>query len=941
MSEKHLVLVDGSSFLYRAFYADKRGFSTQSGIPTGATLIITRMLEKLLETYKDLPIVVVFDAKGKSFRSDIYPLYKANRPPMPENLIIQIEYVHKIVKALGFPLLSIAKVEADDVLGTLATKAEKEGYKVTICTGDKDLSQLVDDNIELVDTMKNVTYNREAVIEKYGVPPELIIDFLALKGDSSDNIPGLKGVGDKTAVALLNGLGGIYDILKKKNEIKNLKFKGKDKFAEFYEENFATVELAYKLATIKRDVDLPYEIKDFTCPKKDSKALLALYKELEFKKNYEKELEEAKAQGIKIEEGKEKEDLPLVAMLESNPDNFKESVPSNIIDDYQSAKLKFKLIKNKAELDNLVEAIVKQKLFAFDTETTSLRYESMALVGISIALNKDEGFYIPVLHSTLDVDVTLDKATVINSLKGVFADSTIKKIGHNIKFDMLSLSKVNIEVLGLYVDTMVLAHTLDSQEAVSLDYQALTHLNYKTISYEDVVGKKGLFSDVPLDLATNYAAEDAVISFRLYEKLLPKLNQNEKLKEYFFNIEMPLINVLFSMEKTGTYVSEKVLFEQNKVLKEELLKVQEEIYKEAGEVFNIASPKQLAVVLFEKLAIPYPKKVKLNAKGEKSYSTAEEILSLLSDKYEIVNKVLRFRALSKLISTYTEKLPLLIEKETSRLYGSFNQTGTNTGRLSSSDPNLQNIPARTKEGKLIRCAFTAPDGYSIVSCDYSQIELRLIAHFSEDEALVNAFVNGLDIHKATAAEVLGINIDEVSAEQRSHAKATNFGLMYGMGAHGLSQQTKMSFSDAKAYIKSYFERYSKVKSYIDSILSEAKDNGYVTTLLNNQIVIANINSSNVMQQNAAKRAATNAPMQGSAADIIKKAMINIYDYIKSLPKDKVRLTMQVHDELVFEVKDDFVEEFSSKVKDIMENVVTLKVPLSVGIGVAKNWGEAH
>lgn len=915
-----LILVDGSSFLYRAYHVSKGNFSTSSGIPTGVALIITRMLQNLIKKFAQQKIIVVFDAKGKSFRNEIYAEYKANRPPMPDELRTQIDYVHKIVKALGLPLVSIQHVEADDVLGTYAKEAVRLGYKVVICTGDKDLSQLVNANISLYDTMNEKVYDELAVEEKYGVKPKLIIDLLALKGDSSDNIPGMKGCGEKTALALLNGIGGIDEIAANTDKIAALGFRGSKSFAPKFIDALEDIRLSYKLATIKTDVALDLPIADVNPPVADKEQLYKLFKELEFNKL---------AQDLKKEE--------VSANTADSAESTVNSQENKLISDYKISK--FITIDSLDSLNKLIDRIKKQKFVAIDTETTSLKAQEAILVGISFALCEHEGFYLPLAHSYLGVGTQLDIKDVIAILNPVFADEDIHFIGHNLKYDLQVLLFNGFIPPKAYADTMIMAYLLDSYQSVSLDELALKYLNYKNISYDEMTlnGRKRIsFSEVLIEKATIYSGEDAEVTLRLYGHLKELLFAIDKLKKIFFEVDMPMLMTLFHMESVGVLVDAHILASQNEVLVSEAKQLQEQIYAAAGHVFNISSPKQLAEVLFEELAIPYPKKVKSG-----KYSTAEDILQQIAPNYDIANLVLRYRELQKLISTYTEKLQTQISDKTGRIHSSFNQTGTITGRLSSNDPNLQNIPARTQEGKLIRKAFIAPQGYSLISADYSQIELRLIAHISGDEALIKAFNLNQDIHKATAAEVLGKDISEVTAQERSHAKATNFGLMYGMGAFKLANQTGMSIDEARLYIQKYFSRYPKVQDYMEKTRIFAHKHGYVETLLGRRISTPNINSSNTMMQKGAERAAINAPMQGSAADIIKLAMIQIDKWISSLNDDRLRMTIQVHDELLFEVRNDFVDQALAKIKEIMENVVNLKVPLTVGIGVASNWGDAH
>ncbi|MGN1280390.1 MAG: DNA polymerase I [Succinivibrio sp.] len=922
-----LVLVDGSSFLYRAFYASKQSFTNSKGVPTGVSLIITNMLNSLLKKFDGSKFIVVFDAKGKSFRHQMYEEYKANRAKMPEELVVQVPYVHAIVEAMGFPLVSIEGVEADDVLGTYAKQATAKGIKTVICTGDKDLSQLVDDNVILYDSMKDTFYNREGVIEKFGVPPELIIDFLALKGDSSDNIPGMPGVGDKTAVVLLNEIGGIDEICNHLESIESLSFRGSKTFAQKFRESLDSVKLSYELATIKTDVAVELSLEDLKFPRPEKQKLISVYRELEFRKYLEQ------AEKLPDEQYDSESDRCSSETEDSVAFSSDEVIS---IDNCRSLGSKFSIITTEQELENLCRRISEKKTVAVDTETTSLNPADCQIVGMSISVQEKEGFYIPLNHTYLGVPSLLSLDLIKEKLIPVLNGSDIKVIGHNLKFDLLVLHYKGIELVNSYADTMLMAHLLDSAEPVNMDDLAKRHLHYKTITYKELTGdsKKIQISELPVEKVGEYAAEDAEVTFRLYEHFSSVMTAEDS--KLFYDIEIPFMKVLYQMEQTGVCVDRSELEKQNTALKLELVSLQKDIYVACGQEFNISSPKQLGKVLFDDLKIPYPKKAK-----DGKYSTAEDILEQISYQYDVANLVLRYRELSKLISTYTEKLQNMIRPSTGRIYTSFNQAGTVTGRLSSSDPNLQNIPARTNEGKLIRRAFVAPQGYSIVAADYSQIELRLIAHISQDPNLLKAFREGLDIHKSTAAEVLGKPISEVTPQERSHAKATNFGLMYGMGAFGLQRQTHMSMSEAKIYIERYFNRYPKVKSYMEGTKQFAHDHEYVTTITGRKISVANINSTNTMMAKASERAAINAPMQGGAADIIKLAMISLSRWIETLPKDTVRMTVQVHDELLFEVRNDFLDEAVEKIRCLMENSFKLDIPLTVGVGVSDNWAQAH
>ncbi len=931
-----LVLIDGSSLLYRAYYAAKGGFTTKSGIPTGVTLLMTNMLRRIIASYENTPMIIVFDHKGKNFRFDLYPKYKATRKPMPDELKIQLESVKKLVKGLGLPLVSVAGVEADDVLGSYAVIANKRGLQTVICTGDKDLAQLVTDKVTLLDTMNNKSFDVAAVKAKFGVGPEHIVDYLALKGDVADNIPGMKGCGDKTAVILVNGLGGVEDIYNNRDKIITLDFHGCKTFKAKYEAAIETIRLSYALASIKLDVPLPLAIEDVKPPVMDVKALLDLTEELEFKRLHDELMQYSLLEAI---------NNPVV-----KPEVADAAPRSQILApvfntapvDFKSYGTNARLVLTEADLEELIKEILAAGLIALDTETTSLRTEEAKLVGISISSKEKTAWYIPLGHSYIGVPAQLPEDLVLKRLDEALNSGNVKLIGQNIKYDMLVLSRhgLSINLDNVVADTMVMAHLLDSSQGLSMDELALRFLNYKAISYDDVTGKgrkRISFSEVTCERACEYSGEDAEVTLHLYNTFAPMINAVTTLKKTFDEMEMPIVKVLFKMERLGVCVDKNVLAEQNKILSAEKAQMQQDVYTSAGETFNISSPKQLGEVLFKKLAIPYPKKHKEGA----SYSTAEEILEAIAGDYDIANLVLRYRELSKLISTYTEKLQTLIDPSNSRIYTSFNPAGTVTGRLSSSDPNLQNIPARTHEGKLIRKAFIAAPGYKLISADYSQIELRLIAHIAKDEGLISAFNAGHDIHRATAAEVLGKSIDEVTPEERSRAKATNFGLMYGMGAFGLKRQTGMSMEEAKHYIDIYFSRYPRIHEYMEKTKAFAREHGYVTTITGREIAIPNIASINQMAQRGAERAAINAPMQGSAADIIKLAMIKIQNWIDTLAKDTVLMTVQVHDELLFEVRDDFVDEAKAKIKEMMEGVFKLSVPLEVGIEAASNWGDAH
>ena len=964
---KQLILIDGSSFLFRAYFAARQSFSTKDGFPTGAVFLITRMFRSLLNDFKNQKVIAVFDAKGPSFRNEMYNEYKATRPPMPDDLRKQIEPVNNLVKALGIPLVSVPGVEADDVLGSYALEAVKLGYKVVICTGDKDLAQLVNDDIELLDTMKNIHFDAAQVYEKYGVPPHLIIDLLALKGDSADNIPGMKGVGDKTASALLNAMGGIYEVKEKIDEVKNLSFRGAASFKERFLEQWDNIELSYKLATIKTDVPLPIGIDELVLPKDNHDALIELFERLEFHRFADEQIKKKESEGLSGTMATTATGADALKMLEnsgqmvigvsssSGNDDASNTLGPQVlkddaalsgtssrrrenIDDYKDI---FKVIYSLSELEDIKEKLTQAEYFAFEICTNEVQPSDAIIVGVSLCCSAQEAYYIPLSHNYLMAQEQLKLDDIKKVLGPVFNDEKVKKVSFNSKEARLCLFFNGIEVKGIGADPIIMSHILDSSLKADLRLLSEQYLKYTPLEINYVKDKK---SDAiqSLDISTfkDYACQNAHITYRLYEKLKDEINEladGQRLCE----LDCQVNEVLYLMERSGAYLDSTELNNQSRTLKSSLHVLERDIYDIAGETFNINSPKQLGRILFENLSIPYPRKsIKMDKDGNPTYSTADDVLSDISYEFEIVGLIQRYRALSKLISTYLDKLPTYISKRTGRIHTVFNLAGTVTGRLSSSDPNLQNIPSRGKEGKQIRTAFTAPQGYKLVSADYSQIELRLIAHFSDDPGLIRAFNSNLDIHRFTASEVLGKSVDEITDDERSHAKATNFGLMYGMSSHGLAKQTGMSSKEAKAYIETYFTRYPRIKSLMESIISEAKETGYTPTLSGFRVMIPGIKSTGVALR-AAERAAINAPMQGGAADIIKKAMIEVQKYIDTLEKDAVRLTLQVHDELLFEVREDFVKDFTQKVTSIMENVYTLKVPLKVGIGVGDTWAEAH
>lgn len=1098
-NDNKLILIDGSSFLYRAYFAVRQRFSTKSGLPTGATFIITRMFQSLLVAYSGAQFIVVFDAPGgAAFRRAMYADYKANRPSMPEELRVQVKWVHSIVNAMGLPLIQMQGVEADDILGSYALAGVLAHKDVVIATSDKDLAQLVSDahHITMVDTMRDITYDEAQVKEKFGVPPEHIIDLLALKGDTSDNIPGMKGVGDKTALALIEGLGGIFNIKEHVNDIASLSFRGASKFKERFLEQWANIELSYRLATIRCDLALPLPIEQIPRPQINYPELLALYEFLEFH-TFASKLRETTAitvtpqpvsslfnspevpfgvniadpsapptmptapatstavtpeptpvpaeasrsgpwydqKGLAIEDpssgvtefgtvvppldmvlGHEERiasHLKALKQAQSSAQRHSNAKWLTWIDcaltsnnmltsaelkdqfdanhhEVQALSANFHVVTTIEELKDLVTTLKSCAYFGFyATNNLPAQGASIAdgeLVGLAFCPDGCNGYYVPVGHNYLGVGDQLSLAVVKRALSPILADAAVPKVAFNCNHHHLILSFAQMEVAGLLPDPMLAAH-LDRSSAAN-DYKTLclSNLRYTSMEISALTTHNLSCDQIDIEQMRDYACERALMTWRLYGFCLGQLARRPDWLE-LLDFDLAVNEVVFGMERCGVKIDSAQLHKQSRSLKESLYLTEQDIFDFAGGPFNLQSTKQLGEMLFEQMGLPYPtskefkavvKEVSLarakDPNGEplndevkailrqvaankerlrheqentvdgkrvkQSYSTADDILTELNKIHPIGGCIQRYRMLSKLISTYVDKLPQLIARNTGRIHAVFNVAGTVTGRLSSSAPNLQNIPARTEEGRQIRLAFVAPEGYTLVSADYSQIELRLIAHFSRDPNLCAAFQNDLDIHRATAAEVLGKPIEQVTAEERAHAKATNFGLMYGMQAHGLAKQTQMSYAQAKDYIERYFKRYPNIEGFMHQIIADAKERGYVTTLLGNRIYIEGINGEGPAAR-AAERAAINAPMQGSAADIIKKAMVQVAAYIKTLPQDAVHLTLQVHDELVFEVRDDLLESFCAQVKDIMEHVVTLAVPLEVGIGCAHSWADAH
>ncbi|RUR27673.1 DNA polymerase I [Vreelandella nanhaiensis] len=940
MARAPIVLVDGSSYLYRAFHA-LPPLTASNGQPTGAVKGVINMLKRLIKDYPESPMAVVFDAPGKTFRDEIYTQYKAHRPPMPDDLRSQVAPLHACVKALGLPLLCIEGVEADDVIGTLAHQATQAGRDAVISTGDKDMAQLVNAHITLVNTMKGETLDVAGVEEKFGLPPSLIIDFLALMGDKVDNIPGVPGVGEKTALGLLQGMGGGLDTIYADLErVKTLTFRGAKTMPKKLEEHREQAYLSYELATIKVDCELAVGLDDLDIAHPDREKLLELYKELEFKQ-WLSELLEGKDEGV--DDVKGGEPVPANAgervsntqgnSQGSNEDNSGDAAPA------RSESRQDHIIVEQAELDTWLARLKSAKRFCFDLETTSLNYMDAEIVGIGLALEAGEAAYIPLAHDYLDAPAQLDRATVLKALKPLLEDQKIIKIGQNLKYDISVLANYDIQVAGPLADTMLASYILNSTATRhDMDSLALKYLGEKTTSFEEIAGKgaKQLsFNQIALEQAVPYACEDVDITLRLYDTLRPQVEKEGRLAEVLDHLELPLIKVISRIERNGVAIDAERLHEQSQQLDKRIRELEIEAFDLAGREFNLGSPKQLGEILFNEQKIPVIKKTPKGAP-----STAEAVLEELALDYPLPKVIMQHRGLAKLKSTYTDKLPRLINKVSGRVHTSYHQAITATGRLSSSDPNLQNIPIRTEEGRKIRQAFIARPGYRIVAADYSQIELRIMAHLSEDKGLLEAFAEGRDIHTATAAEVFGTALDKVSNEQRRSAKAINFGLIYGMSAWGLARQLRIERNQAQTYIDRYFDRYPGVARYMDRIRTQAAEDGFVETVLGRRLYLPEIHSQNRNRRQGAERTAINAPMQGTAADIIKQAMIDVDAWLAEGTFDAL-MVMQVHDELVFEVKESQVEKFIGEVQKRMQGAAELKVPLIVEAESGANWDEAH
>ncbi|MDG2943435.1 DNA polymerase I [Exercitatus varius] len=954
-----LVLVDGSSYLYRAFHAFPP-LNNSQGEPTGAMFGVLNMLKSLISQVQPSHIAVVFDAKGKTFRDELFEQYKSHRPPMPDDLRRQIEPLHHIIRSLGIPLLSIEGVEADDVIGTLAVQASSQGKKVLISTGDKDMAQLVDDNIMLINTMNNTLLDRQGVIEKYGIPPELIIDYLALMGDSSDNIPGIAGVGEKTALGLLQGIGSMAEVYANLDKVADLPIRGAKKLGEKLLAAKADAELSYVLATIKTDVKLEVAPEDLVIGSADNDELATLFGRYEFKRwlnevqTSDSPLTQATAKPIKVN--------PYQASAAASTI---ESAVKNVV---KIDRTLYETVTTPAQLQDWITKIQREKLVALDTETDSLNAMTADLVGISFGLENGEACYIPLAHvhqTTQDGEARkadesaqadlfaepeaspqthwrllpqqLNKTDCLAQLKAVLEDTDIRKIGQNLKYDLTIFANHGIQVQGVAFDTMLESYVLNSTGRHNMDELAERYLGHQTISFESLAGKgknQLTFDKIPLAQAAEYAAEDADVTMKLHQTLWPELEKTPSLKALFNDIELPLVPVLSRIERNGVLIDAQALKIQSREFGARLAELEAKAYEIAGESFNLASPKQLQEILFNKLNLPVLQKT---PKGEPS--TKEEVLEELAFEHELPKLLVEHRGLAKLKSTYTDKLPQMINPHTGRVHTSYHQAVTATGRLSSTDPNLQNIPIRNEEGRRIRQAFIARDGYKIIAADYSQIELRIMAHLSGDKGLTDAFIERRDIHRSTASEIFGIPLEEVTGEQRRSAKAINFGLIYGMSSFGLSRQLGISRLEAKKYMDLYFQRYPNVQTFMHDIQEKAKAQGFVETLFGRRLYLPDIKSANAARRKGAERVAINAPMQGTAADIIKRAMIDIDHAIAG--DEDILMIMQVHDELVFEVRSEKAEFFSRLIKQKMESAAQLAVPLIVDVGVGVNWDEAH
>lgn len=915
MSQAPLVLVDGSSYLYRAFHA-LPPLTTSKGMPTGAVKGVLNMLKSLRKQYPDSLFAVVFDAKGGTFRDAMFAEYKANRPSMPDDLRVQIEPLHASVKALGYPLLCVEGVEADDVIGTLARSSAALDRPVIISTGDKDMAQLVDGHITLVNTMTGSVLDVAGVHEKFGVGPEHIIDFLALMGDKVDNIPGVPGVGEKTAVGLLTGIGGgLSDLYANLDKVPTLAIRGAKTLPAKLEEHRDAAFLSYELATIKVDVPLDIEVDALVCGEPDRDALLALYTEMEFKSWIAEVQRDAAKAGEEI---------------------------APVAEQVAKVEPRYETILDQARFDFWLEKLRQAPLFAFDTETTGLDAQQAQLVGLSFAVEPHEAAYVPLAHDYEGAPAQLDRTAVLLALKPLLEDPGKAKVGQNAKYDINILANGSpaIEMRGVAYDTMLESYVLNSTATRhDMDSLAQKYLDHTTIAFEDIAGKGAkqlTFNQIHLDKAGPYAAEDADITLRLHQALQARLAQTPSVQPVLMDIEMPLVPVLAKIERQGALVDAALLQVQSGELGLKMAELEQRAYELAGEEFNLGSPKQLGAILYDKLGMPVLSKT---TKGQPS--TAEAVLDELAEQgYPLPEVLMQYRSLSKLKSTYTDKLPGQINPRTGRIHTSYQQAVAATGRLSSSDPNLQNIPIRTAEGRRIRQAFVASPGYKLLAADYSQIELRIMAHLAKDEGLLHAFRNNLDVHRATAAEVFGVALEDVTTDQRRSAKAINFGLIYGMSAFGLAKQIGVDRKQSQDYIDRYFARYPGVLAYMERTRAQAAEQGFVETLFGRRLYLPDINAKNPALRKGAERTAINAPMQGTAADIIKRAMVNVDNWLSESGLD-ARVILQVHDELVLEVREDLVELVKDEIRQHMSKAAQLDVPLLVEAGIGANWDEAH
>jgi len=902
-----VVLVDGSSYLFRAYHA-LPPLTTSKDHPTGAIKGVISMLRRLEQDFPGSKMVVVFDAKGKTFRHDLYEEYKANRPPMPEDLACQIEPIHEIVKAMGLPLLTVTGVEADDVIGTLANEATSKGIDVVVSTGDKDMAQLVSDHVTLINTMTETRMDRDGVVEKFGVTPEQIVDYLALVGDKVDNIPGVNKCGPKTAVKWLQSYDNLDNVIEHADEIKG-------KIGEYLRDATETLPLSRELATIRTDVELDFGLEDLKLREQDDQQLLELFREYEFR-SWIAELEENESSSSSNARAGDETPKP------------------------ETGEKDYSIITDQKELDQWLERLGAAELFAFDTETTSLRYMDAEIVGVSFAVKPGEAAYVPLGHDYMGAPEQLDRDQVLDQLKPLLENPDVAKVGQNLKYDKNVLANHGITLEGIAEDTMLESYVLNSVATRhDMDSLAMYYLGEKTTSFESIAGKGAkqlTFNQIDLEKAAPYAAEDADITLRLHQTLRPKLKETGKLAAVYEDIDLPLVPVLSRMEQRGTLISASTLRQHSQELAERMAELEKEAHEVAGETFNLGSTKQLQAIFYDRMGLPVIKKTPKGAP-----STAEPVLQELAHEHELPRLILEHRSLSKLKSTYTDTLPELIHHRTGRVHTSYHQAVTATGRLSSSEPNLQNIPIRSEQGRRIRQAFLAPEGYKLVAADYSQIELRIMAHLSGDKGLLKAFEKGEDIHKATASEVFGVSLDDVSSDQRRSAKAINFGLIYGMSAFGLSRQLDVERKLAQEYIDRYFERYPGVLKYMDNIRKQAHDDGFVETLFGRRLYLPEINARNKQLQQAAERTAINAPMQGTAADIIKRAMVDVENWLLKEHANEARMTMQVHDELILEVKESALDKIRSGLEQRMSAAAELDVPLLVEAGAGDNWDEAH